>query len=103
MATPTASRPIRTTTTSSCRCLRVGIANRKPLTAALGCSRPSSGNAELIRKREPGFTLVDSGFRFLGGAANLPDGRLLIAHHLPFPVPLGPKFADENSPETNGR
>src|ERR1700722_7529500 len=75
----TASPPIRSTITSSCLCPRAGIASRKP-----------------------GFTALDSGFRTYA-ASNLLHERLLVAHHLPFPISIRPKLADEHPSEPRGR
>src|SRR5580704_18704394 len=50
---------------------------------------------KVISNARPEFTCVDSGFRFLAGAAKLADQRLLITHYLPLTVTIGPKFANE--------
>src|SRR5579863_3701169 len=75
-ATRTASRSIRSTITSSCRCPR-----------AAPIARPSSPMVAWVCMQR----------------SELPDQRLLIAHHLPVAAALGPQFADEHPAEPKRR
>src|SRR5579863_1192128 len=72
----TVSRPTRSTTTSSCRCRR-----------AAPIARPSSPMVAWVCMRR----------------SELPDQRLLVAHHLPVAATFGPQFADEHSSEPKRR
>src|ERR1700722_300952 len=89
-ATPTVSRLIRSTITSTCRCPRV-VPIAKP-------SPPMVAWASMPRSN------ISGGLRpALLRGRNLSDQRLLVAHHFPVPAALGPQFADEDSSETQRR
>src|SRR4029077_20471990 len=94
--------PIRLTITFSCLCRQAGIASRKLPMVASAFTHHSNCKAELVGSRKPGFTALDSGFRTYA-ASNLLHERLLVTHHLPFPVSIRPKFADKHPPEPRCR
>src|ERR1700733_683104 len=99
-ATPTASRLIRLTTTSSCRCLRAAaIANPSRRTAAWVCTpRSSFQRREGLEGSAPAAHCGGA-----PGRGRLADQGLLVAHHLPLAAAAGPQLADEDPAETQRR
>jgi len=78
----------------------VQIVNQPPRMVAWVCTRPNSQEGTILMRR-PGSTCSGFGPLFFG-PVKLADHGLLVAHHLPVAIAVGPKLSDENPSEVEG-